>query len=318
MSTESPSHLSKNPQTWIIIILLGVIAALGLAYINKSTDKKEQQKAASSDNSPVSKFAPGLEMIVIPAGSFNMVAETEFCEVSYFYTKYDCPGVYTRGVKKITLKSFAMSKTEVTFAQYDAYTKAVGKPRLDDLGWGRDNRPVIDVSWDDAVAYTRWLSVKTGNSYRLPSETEWEYAARAGTTTKYSWGDDIDCSKASYDIGGECYYKTGNGDSIGTLPVGSYKPNAFGLFDMHGNVQEWVRDCYVYLGSKEKFDEIDSNGRARDDCPPQGVYMEHVLRGGMWKGSPSAITSDARYKGGGFGEEGSTFWGRGFRIAQDI
>jgi formylglycine-generating enzyme required for sulfatase activity/pimeloyl-ACP methyl ester carboxylesterase len=133
--------------------------------------------------------------------------------------------------------TYSMSKYETTFAQYDVYAEETGVEKPSDEGWGRGNRPVINVSWHDAVAYAAWLSQKTGKKYRLPTEEEWEFSARAGTTTNYSWGDDIGINNAN------CQGCGSQWDGIQTAPVGSFQPNGFGLFDIHGNVFEWTSSC---------------------------------------------------------------------------
>jgi formylglycine-generating enzyme required for sulfatase activity len=140
-------------------------------------------------------------------------------------------------------QAFAADKYDVTFAEWDlcveagACSNSFGVAR--DPGWGRGDRPVINVSWDDAKQYVAWLSRITGNEYRLLSEVEWEYVARAGTTTAYYWGDEIGEGNAN------CVACGGHwDDKQQTSPVGSFKPNAFGLYDMAGNVWQWVEDCY--------------------------------------------------------------------------
>lgn len=158
-------------------------------------------------------------------------------------------------------KNFSMSKYETTFAEYDAYAEETGAAKPDDAGWGRGSRPVINVSWNDAVAYAAWLSTKTGKSYRLPTEEEWEFAARAGTTTNYSWGDDIGVNKAN------CYSNLCGDNWKYTASVGSFAANGFGLFDMHGNVAEWTRSCSV-LGCSYR-----------------------MLRGGSWFDEPYSLLS---------------------------
>ena len=149
------------------------------------------------------------ELVFIPAGSFRM------------------------GGNKVSMKSFYMGKYEVTFAEYDQFAEATGRDKPDDRGWGRGNRPVIKVSWHDATAYAKWLSEQTGGTYRLPTEAEWEYAARADTSSKYWWGNEIGSNNANCD--GSC------GDSFEyTSPVGSFSANPFGLHDTAGNVWEWT------------------------------------------------------------------------------
>ena len=160
------------------------------------------------------------EMVLIPAGRFRMGCLSN-CEAMMDYAK---------PVHEVTIESFALSKYEVTFEEYARFTAATGRRPASDSGWGRGRRPVIDVSWEDAVAYTEWLSAHTGERYRLPSEAEWEYAARAGSGTVYSWGNEIGRGRANCNSCGSQW------DNKKTAPVGSFSPNAWGLHDMHGNV----------------------------------------------------------------------------------
>ena len=167
-------------------------------------------------------------MVAVPAGRFTM-GSTEFDN--------------EKPSHKVTIgKPFAVSKFTVTFAEWDACVSAGGcKTKPDDEGWGRGRQPVIAVSWDDATKeYLPWLSRKTGKTYRLLTEAEWEYAARAGTATKYSWGDDI--GKGNANCNG-CGSHQWAGQQ--TAPVGSFAANDFGLHDMHGNVWQWTQDCYA-------------------------------------------------------------------------
>ena len=145
--------------------------------------------------------------------------------------------------------------------------QAGAKGIVPDRGWGRGNRPVINVSWKDAQSYVRWLSQRTGHRYSLPSESEWEYVARAGTDTRYSWGDEIGRNRANCDGCGSRW------DDEQTAPVGSFSPNAWGVHDMHGNVWEWVEDCWndSYVGAP-------SDGSAWES----GECGYRVLRGGSW------------------------------------
>ena len=148
-----------------------------------------------------------------------------------------------------------------------------------DRGWGRGRRPVIHVSWHDAKRYVNWLSQKTRKPYRLLSESEWEYAARAGTETAYSWGDEIGVNRANCDGCGSQW------DDSKTAPVGSFGANTWGLHDMHGNVLGWVEDCWndSYAGAP-----VDGSAWLRGDCDVR------VLRGGSWYFDPSLIRAAVR------------------------
>lgn len=138
----------------------------------------------------------------------------------------------------VRVLSFYMGTYEVTFDEYDAFARATGRRLPDDNGFGRGDRPVINVNFDDAVAYSEWLSQQTGETYRLPSEAEWEYAARGGTKTDYWWGGSIGLNRAN------CFNCSSKWDGKATAPVGTFKPNPYGLFNTAGNVMEWTADCY--------------------------------------------------------------------------
>ena len=178
-------------------------------------------------------------------------------------------------------KPFAVSKFDVTFDEWDACATLGGcDPHIKDSGWGRGQQPVINVSWDDAQTYVAWLSQVTGKPYRLLTEAEWEYAARAGTTTAYYWGDDIGKGNAN------CY---GCGQPVGrqaaASPVGSFAANAFGLYDMAGNVFQWVQDCY-----HDNYDGAPTDGSAwtSGDC------SYRVVRGGSWDHDPQYLRTASR------------------------
>jgi formylglycine-generating enzyme required for sulfatase activity len=165
----------------------------------------------------------GPEMVWIPAGSFRMG------DLQGGGNKDEKP------IHQVSVDRFAMGRYEVTFAEYDKFAQATGREKPSDEGWGRGNRPVINVSWHEATAYAKWLSQQTGQQYRLPTEAEWEYAARAGKTTKYWWGNQIGSNKANCS-------NSSCGDRLKyTAPVGSFAPNPFKLYDTAGNVWEWVR-----------------------------------------------------------------------------
>jgi formylglycine-generating enzyme required for sulfatase activity len=151
----------------------------------------------------------------------------------------------------------------VTFAEWDACTAVGGCPKISDSAYGRGPKPVIKLTWAEAKQYIEWLSQMTGQNYRMLTEAEFEFAARAGTATAFPWGDDILAGKANC---AECGNQLAN---EGPTPVGQFSPNAFGLFDIHGNVAQWVEDCYF-----DSLDGIPSNGKARaaNDC------ARHVVR----------------------------------------
>ena len=218
------------------------------------------------------------EMVVVPAGTFIMGSPAG--EKDRF--EWEGPQHRVR-----IGRPFAAGKYEVTFAEWDACVAAggCGGHHPGDEGWGRGKRPVINVSWDDAQAYVKWLSDKSGKSYRLLSESEWEYAARAGTTGAFSFGAAISASWANYD-GNYAYGSGGMGvHRKKTVAVGSFPANKFGLHDMHGNVLEWVADCW-----NEDYAGAPNDGRAwkRGDC------NRRVLRGGSWSSLPGILRSAFR------------------------
>ena len=224
-----------------------------------AAEQKEQRR--KQEEARQKQFHPILpEMVVIPGGRFRMGC----------VSGRDCQDD-ERPVHEVRVESFEISKYEVTFEEYDRFTAATGRKRADDEGWGRGRRPVINVSWRDAVAYVEWLSARTGKRYRLPSEAEWEYAVRAGTETAYSWGNKIGRNRAN------CYGCGSQWDGKQTAPVGSFSANAWGLHDMHGNVWERVQDCWNgnYQGTPR-----DGSAWERGDC------SRRVLRGGSWNSSP--------------------------------
>lgn len=225
----------------------------------------------------------GPEMVVVPAGQFRMgcLANEPLCSA---------------GDKEVSIAApFALSVYEITFEDYDRFTNP---NKVNDEGWGRGPRPIINVSWDDAKEYVAWLSLETGAEYRLPSEAEWEYAARAGTTSEYSWGNEIGVNRAN--CNDDC------GDTWQhTAPVGSFMPNGIGLHDMHGNVAEWVEDCW-----NDSYARTPSNGSAwvRHRC------SERTVRGGSWRHGEANVGSASRFpRSSGFRD-----FGFGFRVARTL
>jgi formylglycine-generating enzyme required for sulfatase activity len=210
------------------------------------------------------------EMIVVPAGAFTMGSPA---------TEQD--RVTNEGPQhKVTIaKPFAVSKHDVTFADWDACVSVGACPKAADSGFGRDTKPVINVAWDDAQTYTAWLSKMTGQPYRLLTEAEWEYAARAGTTTLYYWGDTGGTGNAN------CNGCGSKRDAKQTSPVGSFAANQFGLYDMAGNVFQWVQDC----------SHLNYNGAPTDGSPwISGDCNSRIGRGGSWVSDPQNLRAAAR------------------------
>jgi formylglycine-generating enzyme required for sulfatase activity len=205
-------------------------------------------------------------LVSLPAGTFKMGApESE-------------PGFSTEEGPQhpVRVRAFAIGRHEVTFAQWDACVAAGGCPAQPlDEGWGRGQRPAIHIKWDMAQQYVQWLSRKTGKRYRLPSEAEWEYAVRAGTTTPFGLGERVNPDQVNM-AGGFTYNGSSKGiDRQRTVPVGSLPANPWGLHEVHGNVWEWVLDCW-----HEDYRGAPTNGSAWiKGCSQQD---RHVLRGGGW------------------------------------
>jgi formylglycine-generating enzyme required for sulfatase activity len=213
------------------------------------------------------------EMVAVPAGSFMMGSPADEKE------RYDDEGPQ----HKVTVsKPFAVGKFVVTFDEWDACVSGGGckrNPSPGDEGWGKGRRPVINVSWDDAQEYVKWLSQKTRKMYRLLSEAEWEYAARSGTRTRYFWGDSVGRNNAN------CNGCGSEWDGKMTAEVGQFRPNAFGLYDMAGNVWQRTEDCW-----NGNYNNAPDDGSAltTGDC------SERVLRGGSWANTTRDLRAAAR------------------------
>ena len=222
------------------------------------------------------------EMVVVPAGSFWMgCVSGQDCEDNEF------------PVHQVRMPSFALGRYEVLFEEYDRFVTETGRRESPyDRGWGRVGRPVIYVSWEDATAYAEWLSAETGQRYRLPSEAEWEYAARAGTMTAYSWGPWVGVNRANCagpaDLGPplERHECGSRWDGRRTALTGSFAANAWGLHDMHGNVSEWVEDCW-----HDSYARAPADGSA---WTGDGDCGRRVLRGGSWADYPLELRSANR------------------------
>jgi formylglycine-generating enzyme required for sulfatase activity len=225
------------------------------------------------------------EMVVLPAGEFIMGSRESDAN------RQPDEG---RPQQKVTIAwPFAVGKFEVTFGEWDTCVEDGGCTcRPSDQGWGRGRRPVINVSWHDAKGYVVWLSRRTGRTYRLLSEAEWEYAVRAGTTTRYSSGDTISKTQAQF-------------SAKKTVEVGLFPANRFGLHDLHGNVWEWVEDPW----------HPNYHGAPVDGSVSQGGDPSHgVLRGGCWVDFPDYLASAIRW---GLRQDGRGNC-TGFRVARTL
>jgi formylglycine-generating enzyme required for sulfatase activity len=224
------------------------------------------------------------EMVVLAAGSFDMGSSTE----------------YENPVHRVSIgKQFAIGRYEVTFEEWDRCVEEKScKFRPDDREWGRGKRPVINVSWLDAKEFVSWLSQKTSKPYRLPSEAEWEYAARAGTNTPYWWGREVGSRQANCR---EC----NSGTSQQTQPVGSYPANPFGLYDTSGNAAEWVEDCW-----NDNYRNAPKDGSAWTT----GQCRLRVLRGGAFDSAAKYVRSTARFRY----DSDVRYSANGFRVLREM
>ena len=232
-------------------------------------------------------------MIVVPKGHFMMGSPND--------EKDRWPNEGPQHLVTIA-NAFAVSVYDITFDDWDACVRVGGCPReggANDNSWGRKNQPVINVNWDDAQAYVRWLSRMTGKKYRLLSEAEWEYAARAGTTTAFYWGNELDTKNAN------CYRCENQWSKLQTSPVGSFEHNPWGLYDMAGNVWQWVQDCF----------NADYNGAPTDGSAWEtGDCEKHIVRGGSWYYYPVDPRSAYRYGD----KKDDRNYNNGFRVARTL
>jgi formylglycine-generating enzyme required for sulfatase activity len=200
---------------------------------------------------------------------------------------------------RVTVKAFAIGQFPVTVAEWKACVQAGGCRGAPRMAVAEDSTPLHGASWDDAQQYIAWLSASTGRKYRLPTEAEWEYAARGGTTTRYWWGNEVGLALAN------CSDCGGRQDQRAPLPVGSFKANPFGLFDMLGGVAQWVQDCWA-----PNYQGAPSDGSARE----QKNCAKRVLRGGSFRADRSMISTTARNN-----YDGSVrYITNGFRVARDL
>jgi formylglycine-generating enzyme required for sulfatase activity len=278
--------------------LIGSISTGANAQRGLSNSPSADRPASSSDPVVAQRDQPSLdpgeifrdceacpELVVVPPGDFTMGSN-------------DTP--YEKPEHAIVIKrAFAIGRREVTFAEWDQCADAgVCKHRPDDHGWGRGDRPVINVAWDDAKLFVAWLSQKTGQKYRLPSEAEWEYAARAGTKTPFWWGREAGTGHAQCE-------NCGSPTTKQVAVTGSYRPNGFGLYDTAGNAAEWVEDCW-----NDNYRNAPKDGAAwtSGDC------RLRVLRGGNFLSKATEIRSAARFRY----DVDVRYYANGFRVMRDL
>ena len=259
---------------------------------------KQRWQSGQSFTDQLSSGRMGPTMIVVPAGQFEMGCKDKF--IAQWRCNDD-----EQPPHEVTFRApFAVSKFEITFAEWDACV-AAGSCRKDvaeDQGWGRANRPVVAVRWEDTQSYVAWLSQQAGEEYRLPSESEWEYFTRAGTDTPHSWKSKLlriepypaNCSSCENQWAGRR-----------TAPVGSFEPNPFGLHDVHGNVWEWVEDCWNenYRGAP-----VDGSAWLGGNC------QYRMSRGGSFTNGPHALRSARR----GANPSGDRYTNGGFRVVRKL
>jgi formylglycine-generating enzyme required for sulfatase activity len=296
---------ARLTQTFIYVLLLGIIGGL-IVWINQAFIKEQWTYYTSVRPFLAANVWPyvlgeSAEHALWPKDSFRECAPLVVANSATGSGRDYCPDMVVVAAGRFIMGSpsnepgftdevpqqnvtidqpFAVSKYEVTFAEWDTCVAYGGcEPNISDAGFGRGERPVIQVSWDNAQQYVAWLSKVTGKPYGLLSNAEYEYAARAGTQTPFPWGRDIGKKNANCNACGSQW------DNQETAPVGSFAPNQFGLYDMAGNVWEWVEDCFHpnYTGTP-----TDGSAWASPDCDMR------VMRGGSWASAPAELRSASR------------------------
>lgn len=283
--TALPRRGAAQPRAGVALLHVMALAALSTPWAANA--QEPARTFQDCESCPV--------MVVVPAGEYTMGSPDD--EEGRYRIEGPQHAVAIGA-------PFAVGVYEVTFQEWDACVRAggCGGYSAGDEGWGRGRRPVINVSWEDANGYVQWLSRETGEDYRLPTEAQWEYAARAGTETARHWGDDASeqCSHANgldQDLArtneGRAWMEEYNRlDPVRcsdgherTAPAGSYPPNAFGLHDVMGNVNEWTQDCWnnSHTGAPR-----DGSARESGDC------SSRTLRGGGWMGAARVLRSAFR------------------------
>jgi formylglycine-generating enzyme required for sulfatase activity len=284
------------PTLLSLFLILAIFGSPAQPGETKALTPGEERALRPRDNFKECDHCPA--MVVVPAGGLKMGSPQSEADRS----PEEGP-LHT----VVFAKPFAAGRFAITFEKWDACVAAGGCDGHvpSDEGWGRGRRPVINVSWYDAKAYVAWLSRRTGADYRLLSEAEWEYVARAGTTTPFWWGASLSTIQANYKGDVVSAANPGGEYRRQTLPVGAFEPNPWGLYQVHGNVYDWIEDCF-----NETYHGAPSDGSAwtMGDCDRRGH------RGGSWFSNPWALRSAARNRNFSF----TRFDFIGFRVARSL
>ena len=326
-----------------------LVAALALAVLGGCAAIDRPRDATRSPPPPAGQTfrecADCPEMVVVPAGRFVIGSPDD-------EKGRDRPRALQEGPRRtVAIAAFALGTRPVTRGEWSAFVAATGRPVRGGCAWSAlegnarrdgandaatwknlgfpqdDDHPVVCVSWFDAQDYATWLSAKTGRHYRLPSEAEWEYAARAGSTTAFPWGDEARRDRMNYGLETCCSgFSEGADRWIHTSPVGAFPPNAFGLRDMHGNAMQWMQDCLADSYADLPLDgtpyERDVPLRLSDPAfkrlDGQSSCAYRILRGGNWGDAATMVRSAARNFGPPPGATLERYGsaGGGFRVAR--
>ena len=283
-SIHAKAERQRKRLLWQMIIVVIVIASVGveMKYFGWRHLRGGVQGISWESDDPrvfqdsLKVGGQGPEMVMIPAGVFSMGSPTD----EYGREGDEGPP------REVKLQAFALSRDEITFDQFNVFARATNHWLPRDERWGSGNRPIVEIGWHDAQDYARWLSEQTGENYRLPSEAEWEYAARAKSATRYWWGDEI---RPGNQAMANCSMCGSPFDRRQSAPSGMFERNPFGLRNMNGNVWEWTTDCW-----HESYKDA-----PRDATPwletDEGECSVRVVRGGSFGDDSSALRSANRH-----------------------
>ena len=260
MKTKWDSLITSSTEKDILKRLLNMVDFR--SSLNNGTNVSKFETVKIDDDKTIieqNQIKPKIKWVEIPAGNFMMGSQQGWLNGE--------PGRYNdESLHLVKLSGFKMSKYEITFEQYDMFCESTKRVRPDDEGWGRGNMPVMNVSWDDAVAFAEWMDC------RLPTEAQWEYACRAGVSTSFNLGNILTPDRANFNGNYPHNYYLENKNRKKPLPVGSFLPSLWGLYDMHGNLWEWCNDWY---GKYSLSSQVNPKGAINGSM--------RVVRGGSWQ-----------------------------------